>query len=84
VQVLQDDFPGAVGGMSNVTGFLTAMSGEDGSRRVGPWRRRGTSGTLFHVEQRIIPEVLFPISEPRNWFIALLGLSPGEIDGLTD
>ena len=42
-------------------------------------------GTLmFHVEQRVLPEVLLPVGEPRNRLITLLGFSPGEIDGLAN
>ena len=84
VQILQDDLPGAIGGMGDVAGFLTAMSCQDGSRRVRPGRKCGTSRAMFHVEQWIVPEVFLPISEPGNRFIPILGLSSGEIDGLTD
>jgi hypothetical protein len=37
---------------------------------------------MFHVEQRIVPEVFLPIGEPRNRFISMLGLCSGKIDGL--
>jgi hypothetical protein len=69
--------------MGDVTGFLTAMSGQDGPGRVGASLGSGTPGAMFHVEQRIVPEVFLPIGEPRNRFISLLGLCSGKIDGLT-
>jgi hypothetical protein len=39
---------------------------------------------MFHVEQRIVPEVFLPIGEPGNRLIPLLGLGSGKIDGFTD
>jgi hypothetical protein len=39
---------------------------------------------MFHVEQRVLPEVPLPVGEPRDRLITVLGFSAGEIDGLAN
>ena len=39
---------------------------------------------MFHVEQRVLPEVSLPVGEPRDRLITVLGFSAGEIDGLAN